>query len=38
MIPDWVDVYLEKAVHPNPEKRYALISEFLTGFSKPNQQ
>lgn len=37
MIPDWMDACLQKAVHPNPEKRYTLLSEFVTDFSKPNQ-
>jgi len=37
MIPDWIDACLKKAVHPNPEKRYALLSEFISDFSKPNQ-
>jgi len=36
-VPDWMDACLQKAVHPNPEKRYSLLSEFLTDFSKPNQ-
>ena len=37
LVPDWLDACLQKAVHPNPEKRYNLLSEFLTDFSKPNQ-
>jgi len=37
MVPDWMDACLRKAVHPNPEKRYGLLSEFLSDFSKPNQ-
>ncbi|MEE9309728.1 MAG: bifunctional protein-serine/threonine kinase/phosphatase [Cocleimonas sp.] len=37
MVPDWMDACLQKAVHPNPEKRYELLSEFLADFSKPNQ-
>lgn len=37
MVPDWMDACLQKAVHPNPEKRYELLSEFLSDFSKPNQ-
>jgi serine/threonine protein kinase len=36
-VPDWLDACLQKAVHPSPEKRYGLLSEFLTDFSKPNQ-
>lgn len=37
MIPEWIDACLQKAVHPNPEKRYGLLSEFLSDFRKPNQ-
>lgn len=37
MIPDWMDACLQKAVHPNPEKRYGLLSEFVTDLRKPNQ-
>jgi len=37
MVPDWMDACLQKAVHPNPEKRYGLLSEFIADFSKPNQ-
>ena len=37
MVPDWMDACLQKAVNPNPDKRYALLSEFVTDFSKPNQ-
>ncbi len=37
LVPEWMDACLQKAVHPNPEKRYALLSEFVTDFSKPNQ-
>lgn len=37
LVPDWMDACLQKAVHPNPEKRYGLLSEFLSDFSKPNQ-
>ncbi len=37
MVPDWMDACLQKAVHPNPERRYELLSEFLSDFSKPNQ-
>ncbi len=36
-VPDWMDACLQKAVHPNPERRYELLSEFLSDFSKPNQ-
>ena len=37
LVPDWMDACLQKAVNPNPEKRYSLLSEFVTDFSKPNQ-
>ena len=37
MVPDWMDACIQKAVNPNPEKRYELLSEFLSDFSKPNQ-
>lgn len=37
MVPEWIDKCLQKAVHPNPEKRYYLLSEFLSDMSKPNQ-
>lgn len=37
-IPDWIDGALKKATHPNPEKRYSLLSEFITDLSKPNQR
>jgi hypothetical protein len=37
LVPDWMDACLQKAVSPNPEKRYGLLSEFVTDFSKPNQ-
>ena len=37
LVPDWMDACLRKAVHPNPERRYGLLSEFLSDFSKPNQ-
>ncbi len=36
-VPDWIDACLQKAVTPSPEKRYALLSEFISDFSKPNQ-
>lgn len=35
-VPDWVDAALEKATHPNPEKRYALLSEFVADLTLPN--
>ncbi|KAG1707573.1 Serine/threonine-protein kinase PrkC [Nymphon striatum] len=33
IVPDWMDACLQKAVHPNPEKRYGLLSEFLSDFT-----
>ena len=37
-IPDWIDGALQKATMPDPEKRYALLSEFICDLSKPNQR
>lgn len=36
LVPDWVDCAIRKAVHPSPDKRYELLSEFVTDLSKPN--
>lgn len=35
-IPEWIDGALEKAVHPNPAKRYDSLSEFLFDLRHPN--
>jgi serine/threonine protein kinase/serine/threonine protein phosphatase PrpC len=35
-IPAWVDGALRKAVHPNPGKRYNLLSEFVYDLRHPN--
>lgn len=35
-IPVWVDGALERAVHPNPLKRYETLSEFLFDLRTPN--
>lgn len=35
-IPQWIDGTLEKAVHPNPLKRYDSFSEFLFDLRHPN--
>ena len=35
-VPEWVDAALEKATHPNPDKRYGLLSEFVADLTKPN--
>lgn len=37
MIPSWLDKTIEKAVKPNPNLRYELLSEFITDISKPNE-
>jgi serine/threonine protein kinase len=36
-IPVWVDGALRKAVHPDPDKRYGELSEFLFDLRHPNQ-
>ncbi len=36
LIPDWIDGALKKATHPDPEKRYKLLSEFICDLNKPN--
>jgi serine/threonine protein phosphatase PrpC len=35
-VPVWVDGTLERAVHPNPLKRYDSLSEFLFDLRQPN--
>jgi len=35
-IPAWIDGVLRKAVHPNPLKRYAELSEFVYDLRHPN--
>jgi serine/threonine protein kinase len=35
-VPIWMDGALEKAVNPNPDKRYERFSEFLADLCKPN--
>jgi serine/threonine protein phosphatase PrpC len=35
-VPQWIDRTLEKAVHPNPWKRYDSLSEFLFDLRHPN--
>lgn len=35
-VPVWVDGTLERAVHPNPVKRYDSLSEFLHDLRHPN--
>ena len=35
-IPAWIDGAIRKAVHPNPDRRYAELSEFLYDLRHPN--
>ena len=35
-LPVWIDGTLERAVHPNPAKRYDSLSEFLFDLRHPN--
>ncbi|WP_297529419.1 bifunctional protein-serine/threonine kinase/phosphatase [Thiohalobacter sp.] len=35
-IPDWMDGALQKAVHPDPARRYERLSEFIHDISQPN--
>jgi serine/threonine protein phosphatase PrpC len=37
-IPIWIDGALERAVHPNPLKRYDSMSEFLFDLRNPNSR
>jgi serine/threonine protein phosphatase PrpC len=37
-VPAWVDEALKKAVHPDPFKRYAELSEFVFDLRHPNQE
>ena len=37
-IPVWVDEALRKALHPNPARRYADLSEFLFDLRHPNRE
>ena len=36
-IPAWIDDVLRKALHPNPYKRYAELSEFMFDLRHPNK-
>ena len=36
-IPAWIDGALRKAVHPNPDKRYDELSEFIYDLRHPNE-
>lgn len=35
-VPAWIDAALEKALSPNPQKRYAALSEFEQDLAHPN--
>ncbi|MCA1491390.1 bifunctional protein-serine/threonine kinase/phosphatase [Ensifer sp. NBAIM29] len=35
-VPDWVEGAIRKAVHPDPAKRYQVLSEFVYDLSHPN--
>ena len=37
-VPRWLDLTLEKACHASVEKRYHVLSEFLTDLSSPNAE
>lgn len=36
-IPAWMDAALQKAVHTDPMRRHALLSEFIHDLSQPNE-
>ena len=36
-IPAWIDGTLRKAVHPDPNKRYGELSEFIFDLRHPNE-
>ena len=36
-IPAWIDATLRKAVHPDPNKRYGELSEFIFDLRHPNE-
>jgi serine/threonine protein phosphatase PrpC len=36
-VPAWVDGAIKKSVHPNPDRRYEAISEFLHDLRHPNR-
>lgn len=36
-IPAWIDESIKKALHPNPNKRYEDLSEFLFDLRQPNK-
>ena len=36
-IPAWIDAVLERALHPNPLRRYEALSEYVQDLRRPNQ-
>jgi len=36
-VPAWIDATLRKAVHPDPNKRYGELSEFIFDLRHPNE-
>jgi serine/threonine protein phosphatase PrpC len=36
-VPPWIDEAISKAVHPNPDKRYEDLAEFVFDLHHPNQ-
>jgi serine/threonine protein kinase len=36
-IPAWIDDTLKRALHPNPYKRYEVLSEFIHDLERPNK-
>jgi hypothetical protein len=36
-VPPWIDDVLERAVHPDPSKRYAALSEYLHDLRHPKE-
>jgi serine/threonine protein kinase len=37
-LPKWISATIRKAVHPDPEKRYGELSEFIYDLSHPNPE
>lgn len=37
-IPAWIDEAIRKAIHPNPEKRYGDLAEFVFDLHHPNKR
>src|SRR5207237_1065915 len=37
-IPAWIDGVLRKAVHPDPQKRYDVLTEFVHNLRHPNPE